>query len=263
MVTKETIREIILDNRKEVSKREIVRRDFAFMDNACYVLIGVRRAGKSYILYQIIQDLVAKGHSWDEIVYINFEDERLLEMQTADLNRILEVHQMMSETKPFLFLDEIQNINGWEKFARRLAETKYTVLVTGSNAKMLSQDVATTLGGKFIIKQIFPYSFSEFLCAKNVKIDGNSFFATDQRAEIQKYMREFFYDGGFPESLNYEIKSDYLTSVYQKIYIGDCDFHQNSNRIRPIFAKCVFVVVNQKHSGETHRPRVCAQTLFC
>ena len=231
MVTKETIREIILDNRKEVSKREIVRRDFAFMDNACYVLIGVRRAGKSYILYQIIQDLVAKGHSWDEIVYINFEDERLLEMQTADLNRILEVHQMMSETKPFLFLDEIQNINGWEKFARRLAETKYTVLVTGSNAKMLSQDVATTLGGKFIIKQIFPYSFSEFLCAKNVKIDGNSFFATDQRAEIQKYMREFFYDGGFPESLNYEIKSDYLTSVYQKIYIGDIAARNNIDNI--------------------------------
>lgn len=231
MVTKETIREIILDNRKEVSKREIVRRDFSFMDNACYVLIGVRRAGKSYILYQIIKDLLANGHSWDEIVYINFEDERLLEMQTADLNKILEVHQMMSDKQPFLFLDEIQNISGWDKFARRLAENKYTVVVTGSNAKMLSQDVATTLGGKFIIKEIFPYSFKEFLSAKKVKIDENSFYATDQRAEIQKYMREYFYDGGFPESLNYEIKSDYLTSVYQKIYIGDIAARNNIDNI--------------------------------
>ena len=231
MITKETIREIILDNRKEVSKREIVRRNFTFMDNACYVLIGVRRAGKSYILYQMIKDVLAKGHSWDEIVYINFEDERLLEMQTEDLNKILEVHQMMTDKKPFLFLDEIQNISGWEKFARRLSENKYTVVVTGSNAKMLSQDVATTLGGKFIIKQIFPYSFEEFLRAKNVQIDENSFFATDKRAEIQKYMREYFYDGGFPESLNYEIKSDYLTSVYQKIYIGDIAARNNIDNI--------------------------------
>ena len=231
MVTKETIREIILENRKQVSSREIVRRDFAFMDNACYVLIGVRRAGKSYILYQIIQDLIAQGHSWDEIVYINFEDERLLEMQTSDLNKIFEIHQMMSDTKPFLFLDEIQNITGWDKFARRLAENKYTVVVTGSNAKMLSQDVATTLGGKYLIQQIFPYSFGEFLCAKKVQIDENSLYTTDQRAEIQKYMREYFYDGGFPESLNYNIKSDYLLSVYQKIYIGDIAARNNIDNI--------------------------------
>lgn len=221
MVTKETIREIIIDNRQEVAKREIVNRDFRFMDNACYVLIGVRRAGKSYLLYQIIKNLIKDGYSWDEIVYINFEDERLLEMQTSDLNKIIEVHQMMSDKKPFLFLDEIQNITGWDKFARRLAENKYTVVVTGSNAKMLSQDVTTTLGGKFIIKQIFPYSLAEFLGAKGVNVDDNSFYSTSQRSEIQKYMREYFYDGGFPESLNYGIKSDYLTSVYQKIYIGD------------------------------------------
>ena len=221
MVTKETIREIIIDNRQQVAKREVVSRDFHFMDNACYVLIGVRRAGKSYLLYQRIQGLIRDGHSWDEIVYINFEDERLLEMQAADLNKILEVHQMMTDKKPLIFLDEIQNIAGWDKFARRLAENKYSVIVTGSNAKMLSQDVATTLGGKFIIKEVFPYSFQEFLGAKKVVLDGNSFYSTTQRSEIQRYMREYFYDGGFPESLNYDVKADYLTSVYQKIYIGD------------------------------------------
>lgn len=221
MVTRETIREIIIDNRQQVAKREIISRNFNFMDNACYVLIGVRRAGKSYLLYQRILQLIRDGHSWEEIVYINFEDERLLEMQAADLNKILEVHQMMTDKMPLLFLDEIQNIAGWDKFARRLAENKYSVIVTGSNAKMLSQDVATTLGGKFIIKEIYPYSFKEFLGAKKVVLDSNSFYSTSQRSEIQKYMREYFYDGGFPESLNYDVKADYLTSVYQKIYIGD------------------------------------------
>ena len=221
MLTKETIREIIIDNRQQVAKREIISRNFNFMDNACYVLIGVRRAGKSYLLYQRILQLIRHGHSWEEIVYINFEDERLLEMQAADLNKILEVHQMMTDKMPLFFLDEIQNITGWDKFARRLAENKYSVIVTGSNAKMLSQDVATTLGGKFIIKEIFPYSFKEFLGAKHVALDNNSFYSTSQRSEIQKYMREYFYDGGLPESLNYDVKADYLTSVYQKIYIGD------------------------------------------
>ena len=105
---------------------------------------------------------------------------------------------------------------------------------------MLSQDVATTLGGKFIIKEIFPYSFKEFLDAKKVVLDSNSIYSTSQRSEIQKYMREYFYDGGFPESLNYDIKSDYLTSVYQKIYIGDIAARNgidNIFRLRLMFKK--------------------------
>ena len=221
MVAKDLIREVIIDNRKFVNNKVVIDRNFHFMNNACYVLIGVRRAGKSYLLYQQIQKLLREGHSWDEIVYINFEDERLLEMQTDDLNKILGVHQIISDKQPILFLDEIQNIAGWDKFARRLSEGKYIVFITGSNAKMLSQDVATTLGGKFIIKNIFPYSFTEFLSANQVKITENSFYSTSERSIIQKYMSEYFYEGGFPESLNYEDKQDYLQSVYQKIYIGD------------------------------------------
>lgn len=103
------------------------------------VLVGVRRAGKSYILYGRIQQLIANGHSWDEIVYLNFEDERLAGMSVEDLNKILEVHGQLSDKRPMLFLDEIQNIEGWEKFARRIADNKYKVVITGSNAKMLSK----------------------------------------------------------------------------------------------------------------------------
>ncbi len=104
----------------------------------CYVFVGARRARKSFLLYQKMQQLLAEGHSWDEMLYLNFEDDRLPDFNHADFNLILECHAEMSDKRPVLFLDEIQNIIGWEKFARRLADTKYQVYITGSNAKMLS-----------------------------------------------------------------------------------------------------------------------------
>ena len=163
MIQKEVIREILLENRKEVELQHVVPRNFQMEDFANYVLIGVRRAGKSFMLYQQIQQNLKRGITWDSMLYINFEDERLMGMTAQELNLILEVHGMMSKERPILFLDEIQNINGWEKFARRLADNKYRVYITGSNAKMLGSDVATTLGGRYITKHIMPYSFPEFL----------------------------------------------------------------------------------------------------
>ena len=150
MIQKEVIREILLENRKEVEFQQIVPRNFQMEDFANYVLIGVRRAGKSFMLYQQIQQNLKRGITCDSMLYINFEDERLMGMTAQELNLILEVHGMMSKERPILFLDEIQNINGWEKFARRLADNKYRVYITGSNAKMLGSDVATTLGGRYI-----------------------------------------------------------------------------------------------------------------
>ena len=106
---------------------------------------------------------------------------------------------MMSDKRPILFRDEIQNIAGWEKFARRLADSKYRVYITGSNAKMLSSDVATTLGGRYITKHILPYSFKEYLRANNVPIDADTLATTSGRAELQRNFAVFFRFGGFPE----------------------------------------------------------------
>lgn len=178
MIQKEVIREILLENRKEVEFQQIVPRNFQMEDFANYVLIGVRRAGKSFMLYQQIQQNLKRGITWDSMLYINFEDERLMGMTAQELNLILEVHGMMSKERPILFLDEIQNINGWEKFARRLADNKYRVYITGSNAKMLGSDVATTLGGRYITKHIMPYSFPEFLQANEVSYDSNTLATT-------------------------------------------------------------------------------------
>ena len=140
MIQKELLKQVILDNRKDVAHQNVVRRNFSMEEFSNYVLVGVRRAGKSFLLYQQIQDNLRNGISWDQMVYINFEDERLMGMDAADLNLILEVHGSISSQRPMLFMDEIQNINGWDKFARRLADNKYKVYITGSNAKMLSSE---------------------------------------------------------------------------------------------------------------------------
>ena len=221
MIEKETIKEILLENRKEIESQQVVHRKIEMEDFANYVLIGVRRAGKSFMLYQQIQDNLKKGITWDSMLYINFEDERLIGMTAQELNLILEVHGMMSAQRPILFLDEIQNIEGWDKFARRLADNKYRVYITGSNAKMLSSDVATTLGGRYITKHILPYSFSEYLSANNIPYDDMNIATTSGRADVQRYFAEYFRFGGFPEGAQLASKRDYLNSVYQKIYIGD------------------------------------------
>ena len=240
MIQKEVIREILLENRKEVEFQQIVPRDFQMEDFANYVLIGVRRAGKSFMLYQQIQQNLKRGITWDSMLYINFEDERLMGMAAQELNLILEVHGMMSKERPILFLDEIQNINGWEKFARRLADNKYRVYITGSNAKMLGSDVATTLGGRYITKHIMPYSFPEFLQANEVSYDSNTLATTFGRAEVQRHFTNYFRFGGFPEGARLASKRDYINSVYQKIYLGDIASRnkiENQFSLRVLFRK--------------------------
>ena len=240
MIQKEVITEILLENRKEVEFQQIVPRDFQMEDFANYVLIGVRRAGKSFMLYQQIQQNLKRGITWDSMLYINFEDERLMGMTAQELNLILEVHGMMSKERPILFLDEIQNINGWEKFARRLADNKYRVYITGSNAKMLGSDVATTLGGRYITKHIMPYSFPEFLQANEVSYDSNTLATTFGRAAVQRHFTNYFRFGGFPEGARLASKRDYINSVYQKIYLGDIASRnkiENQFSLRVLFRK--------------------------
>lgn len=223
MISIETLKEIMLENRTEIAQRQIYARDISIGEFPCQVLVGVRRAGKSYILFEHIQRLLREGRSWSELLYINFEDERLIGMDVADLNTLLEAHAELSAgQRPTLFLDEIQNIAGWEKFARRLADSKYSVFITGSNAKMLSSDVATTLGGRYLVKHVFPFSFSEYLVAKGVNPAAQDFgLTTKSRGEIKNLFEDYFTFGGFPEALHFPVKRDYLLSLYGKLYLGD------------------------------------------
>ena len=215
------LEKIMLDNQKEVEAQQVIPRDISFDGFERYILVGIRRAGKSYLLYQQIQKLLKEGHGWDEMLYINFEDERLEGFSTQDFNLILEAHFEMYSKRPMLFLDEIQNIPSWEKFARRLADSKYKVFITGSNAKMLSSDIQTTLGGRYLPINVYPYSFEEFLNVWQVPHDKLSLISTEGRAMIINRMNDYLHHGGFPEGVLLKAKHDYLLGVYQKIYLND------------------------------------------
>jgi len=221
MQDKNLIKDVLNDSKDFVKNVSFFKRDFDFEENANYVFVGIRRAGKSYLMYQKMHELILKGKNWNEILYVNFEDERLAELQTEDLNLILEIHYELYNTKPIIFLDEIQNIPSWEKFVRRLADSKYQVFVTGSNAKMLSADVATTLGGRFLIKNVFPYSFKEFLSASKIESFDIQTLSTTKKGEILNIFSQYFKFGGFPENLLMTNKRDYISSLFQKIYLGD------------------------------------------
>ena len=218
---KQILKQILRDNQQEVERYVVEPRDINLDDFPCRVLVGVRRAGKSYMLYHVIQQLLAQGHKWDEMLYLSFEDERLENFDTDDFNRLLECHQEMYGKRPMLFLDEIQNIDCWHKFARRMADSQYTIFITGSNAKMLSGEINTTLGGRFLIAEVYPYSFKEYLAVHQVPTAELDTLSTEGRAKVIRCFDEYLHDGGLPAAALLPAKRNYLSSVYQKIYMGD------------------------------------------
>lgn len=217
---KEVFKTLIKEGQDEIQAIELYRRPFDFEERGRYVLVGIRQAGKSYLLYQRAKQFMAEGHDVKEMVYINFDDERLYGMKVDDFDLILQAYGTMYPYKPILFFDEIQNIEGWEHFARRLANQKYMVFITGSNAKMLSRDIATTLGARYFDEQVYPYSFSEYLEANGVVLSGNWQYGK-QRNTVQQYFETYFKWGGFPELLLYRNKRHWLNGLYDKIVLGD------------------------------------------
>lgn len=225
-MNKDVFKTLIKEGQDEIQEVELNRRRFEFEEQGRYVLVGVRQAGKSYLLYQRAKMMLESGHDISEIVYINFDDERLLGMTTEDFDLILQAYSTMYDGKPILFFDEIQNIEGWEHFARRLANQKYMVFITGSNAKMLSRDIATVLGARFFDEKVFPYSFREFLDANNVTLKSDWEYSK-QRNEVQRLFAEYFRWGGFPELFLYRNKRHWLNGLYEKIILGDVILRNN------------------------------------
>jgi predicted AAA+ superfamily ATPase len=127
---------------------------------------------------------------------------------------------IFTNPKPIFFLDEIQIVDGWEKFGRRLADQGYRVYITGSNAKMLSSEIATTLGGRYMIKEVYPFSFPEYLYAQGIPVyEKNVVYKYD--SEIEKSFETFFCFGGLPEVIGIVDKREWLSNLYQKIFFGD------------------------------------------
>ena len=219
-MTKDSIKYLISYYQDFVSGITFEMRQYELEPSANYVFVGLRRAGKSYLMYQHIHSLLAAGHSIEEILYFNFEDDRIDIFNVSELDLIKTCYEEMYGHRPIFFLDEIQNIKGWEKFARRLAETGYRVYITGSNAKMLSSEIATTLGGRYLIKNVYPFSFNEYLSFRKVDMaDKNAIYK--YRSGIMRSFEEYFYGGGLPETLLMKDKRSWISSLFNKIFFGD------------------------------------------
>lgn len=217
----ELIKQIIGENQEFVQNVKLLQRPFKFEDNGNYVFLGIRRAGKSYLMFQRIHELMKRGTDIEEILYLNFEDERFIGLKSEDLDEIKRVYEETFSSRPIFFLDEIQIVPDWEKFVRRLADKNYRVFVTGSNAKMLSSEIATTLGGRFLIQNVYPFSFREFLKFEGFELKPNWLYTPGTRNGVVRSFDTYFYNGGFPELLSFEDKRSWLSGLYQKIFFGD------------------------------------------
>lgn len=218
---KNVLKTLIVEYQQFVKGITLIERDIHLSAQLNYVFVGLRRAGKSYLMYQQIQNLLKEGHKVEEILYFNFEDDRLVNLTVEDLDLIKVCYEELYAYRPIFFLDEIQIVQHWERFARRLADQKYRVYVTGSNAKMLSSEIATTLGGRFIVQNVYPFSFREYLKANNIMVEPTWYFKN--RAEIVRSFSEYFYYGGLPELELVEgaEKRQWLSNLFNKIFFGD------------------------------------------
>ena len=249
------LKRIIFDQHEIIRNAHIVPRRYELDPEANYVITGLRRAGKSTLLYSVVQNLVAHGVAWERIIYINFEDERLADFSTSDFQDIPLVQNELSDERGYFFFDEIQNIAHWEKFARRLADAGERVYITGSNATMLSRQISSTLGGRFLPLHVTPYRFDEYLDAKQQTRTEAALFTTREIGRIARHFDTFYQLGGFPESLRYVSPREYVENVYQKVLLGDIAARysvRNVDALRVLMKKIAEVVRTEVSFSTLH-----------
>ncbi|MFZ6016386.1 MAG: ATP-binding protein [Nitrospirota bacterium] len=166
-------------------------------------IVGPRRSGKTYLLFLVIKRLLSQGLSPEQIIYLNFDDPRLLPCDANGIELILQAYRELYpehlKKRNYLFLDEIQNVKDWELGVRRIYDTRrFRIFLTGSSSKFLSKEIATQLRGRAISFEILPFSFREILSAKGIRLDKNIAYSTE-RFSINKYLDEYLKTGGFPE----------------------------------------------------------------
>ncbi len=179
------------------------------------VISGIRRVGKSTLLTQILRTFYPGG-----VYYFNFEDERLIDFTLDDFNRLYEVClELLGEQKVFFF-DEIQNIPKWELFVRRMQDSGFKFFITGSNASLLSKELATKLTGRSVTQPLYPFSFKEFLLFKGYDVSKDALLHSHERGIIKGWFNEYLRGGGMPEYLKYK-DPVVLKKVYEDILYRD------------------------------------------
>jgi predicted AAA+ superfamily ATPase len=216
---------------KRLKLPEIVSRELALPTSLTQIVsvVGVRRCGKTYLLLDTIKQML-KGLEKDNVIYANFEHERLRNLDAGDLEELLVAHREIFEpnvAKPaYLFLDEIQNVRDWDKWVRRVYdEGRFRIFITGSSSKLLSREIATSLRGRCLSFTLYPFSFSEFLKAKNYPINNVAEIQySEEKGKVLKLLREYLEFGGFPEVVlakDEETKNRLIFSYFETIFYKD------------------------------------------
>jgi uncharacterized protein len=176
------------------------------------VVIGVRRSGKSTLCRKVLRTANVKA------AYSNFDDERLANLGSEDLNAILSALYTIYGEFDYLLLDEVQNVEGWPLFVNRLLRQGLHLIITGSNAKLLSNELTTHLTGRYHKIELYPFSFSEYASIKQV--DTTS-LTTKAQALVQKALNQYLFQGGFPELITERDTQDYINSLVHAIIYRD------------------------------------------
>lgn len=220
MIDEKIILQVLAEQQEEIKgykpQKWVSRKEeslFEFDTKMAQVVIGVRRSGKSTLCHKV---LLERGIRYG---YVNLDDDRLAKMTTEDLNTVLScVYQLYGTDVPYLVLDEIQNVDGWYLFVNRLLRTDMHIFVTGSNAKLLSGELATHLTGRYNEIRLYPFSFSEY-CDYH-QIDTQS-ITTKAEAGRKRAFMDYIHDGGFPEMQGLRNKRAYVQSLIEAILLKD------------------------------------------
>ena len=216
---KDLLKQIILEQQEILhapNKRYVQRyiADEWLQTSEILIISGIRRCGKSVLMQQIRDRLVEKDF------FFNFDDERLANFKLDDFQKLQECFVELFGEQHTYYFDEIQNIEGWERFVRRLYNAGNKIVITGSNARMLSRELGTHLTGRYIQVEIYPFSFQEYLAMNEIPVNANTLYTTTGRATMVKSFVKYMECGGFPKFLQ-DGSVSYLTSLYESIIYRD------------------------------------------
>ena len=214
------ILEVLAEQKEEIAAMKSLKlcprmeeAQFELNTSLAQVVIGVRRSGKSTLCHKVLlQENI-------RYAYVNLDDDRLLDIKTSDLNTILScVYQLYGLDINYLLLDEIQNVEGWHLFVNRLLRNKMHVLVTGSNARLLSSELATHLTGRYNEIRLFPFSFSEYCQFRGLDVKG---LTTRSKAALKTAFSDYLIEGGFPELIDIHNKRGYVQGLIETVITKD------------------------------------------
>jgi uncharacterized protein len=242
-MNKEEIKKVIVDQNEKYKIINFIQRDKTlafkgeYIDPFVQIVSGIRRCGKSTLVQHIRENNPERNYS------INFDDNRLVGFTSDDFEKLNEAFHELYEPEKTYYFDEIQIVEGWERFVSRLYNEGNKIYITGSNATMLSEELGTHLTGRNVRTELFPFSFNEYLRFKGIQLEKNDFYSPEKSTQLKKAFRNYILNGGFPEFLQTSHPL-YLKNLYENIIYKDVIARYNIRSVRTIIEMIHFLISN-------------------